>query len=104
MKTHTPDLLSVCEDLKNNFDRWLETGIPASPKESKVLYERLCAAIEKAKKSPIKKRGFYLLEKGDTIKEGDEFLSEDGKWGIVESIGEAYDPDCHFQMRRKGGK
>jgi len=44
-----PDLLAACERQLANIERWLETGVPAGPEESKAIYEQMKKAAEKAK-------------------------------------------------------
>lgn len=46
-----PDLLAACKLQVANIERWLETGIPAGPEESKQIYEALKSAVEKAEGS-----------------------------------------------------
>jgi hypothetical protein len=43
-----PDLLSACKRQIANIERWLETGAPASPEESKSIYDQMVAAVAKA--------------------------------------------------------
>lgn len=31
--------------LVENVERWLRTGVPAGPDESRAMYEQLCAAL-----------------------------------------------------------
>lgn len=46
-----PELLSATEAWIAAMDRWLETGEPASPEESKAIYEAAVAAVAKARGS-----------------------------------------------------
>jgi hypothetical protein len=45
------ELLSATEAWIAAMDRWLETGEPASPEESKAIYEAVVAAVAKARGS-----------------------------------------------------
>lgn len=39
-------LTAALERQRANIERWIETGEPASPDESKSIYEQICAALE----------------------------------------------------------
>ncbi len=43
-----PDLAEAVRRQVENIERWRETGIPASPEESKSIYEQLLAALTRA--------------------------------------------------------
>ena len=43
-----PDLAAAVRRQVENIERWRETGIPASPEESKSIYEQLLAALTRA--------------------------------------------------------
>ena len=43
-----PDMLEACKVQVANIERWLETGVPANPEESRSIYEGMKAAIAKA--------------------------------------------------------
>lgn len=40
-------LLEACKRQVENIEHWMETGIPATPEESRSIYEQLKAAIQK---------------------------------------------------------
>ena len=44
-----PDLLTATEAWVAAMDKWLETGIPSTPDESKAIYEAAVAAVKKAR-------------------------------------------------------
>jgi hypothetical protein len=43
-----PDLLEAAKSQVANIERWLDTGVAATPGESKYIYDALKAAIDKA--------------------------------------------------------
>lgn len=43
-----PDMLAALQRQAANIARWLETGIPAGPEESRQIAEQINAAISKA--------------------------------------------------------
>ena len=43
-----PDLAEAVRRQVENIERWRETGIPATPEESKSIYEQLLAALTRA--------------------------------------------------------
>ena len=43
-----PDLAAAVRRQVENIERWRETGIPATPEESKSIYEQLLAALTRA--------------------------------------------------------
>lgn len=43
-----PDMLAALQRQRDNIKRWLETGVPASPEESKSISDQIDAAIAKA--------------------------------------------------------
>ena len=43
-----PLLLAALKRQVENIERWLETGIPSGPEESKALYEEMKAAVNAA--------------------------------------------------------
>lgn len=45
------DLLAATEAWIAAMDRWLETGEPCTPEESKAIYEAAVAAVAKARGS-----------------------------------------------------
>ena len=44
-----PDLLTATEAWVAAMDKWLETGIPSTPDESKAIYDAAVAAVKKAR-------------------------------------------------------
>lgn len=44
-----PDLLLATEAWIAAADRWLETGVPSTPDESKAIYDAAVAAVKKAR-------------------------------------------------------
>ncbi|HMR09223.1 MAG TPA: hypothetical protein PKA88_25760 [Polyangiaceae bacterium] len=47
-----PLLLDALSVQVANIERWLETGTPSGPEESKAIYEQMKAALEAAKAGP----------------------------------------------------
>lgn len=43
-----PNMLAALRRQLANIERWIETGIPATPEESKSIYEQMKAAVDKA--------------------------------------------------------
>jgi len=43
-----PDLVAAVRRQVENIERWREMGIPATPEESKSIYEQLLAALTRA--------------------------------------------------------
>lgn len=43
-----PDMLSALKRMVNQFESFMETGIAATPEESKSIHEQMTAAIAKA--------------------------------------------------------
>lgn len=48
-----PLLLAALKRQIENIDRWLETGVPSGPEESKAIYEQMKTAVDAAE--PVRK-------------------------------------------------
>ena len=44
-----PRLLAALEIQLANIERWLETGVPSGPDESRAIYEQMKAAVNSAR-------------------------------------------------------
>ena len=46
-QAHADTLRAAITTMIDSIERWLETGIPAGPDESKAIYEQLSRAVER---------------------------------------------------------